>query len=186
MTGMTKTIMFSMVLSLTGLMAKPNVPMGDMKVKMAKMAGESSPFNHNEDFPKEYFLIPHNLPYLVGLSLHHPMSSTLGLSKEQIEKIGKIKADTLPQVLKEAKEIKTLELKLVEMIRNEAPMAELDATIEKIGTMKTALSKKHLRCIEAVRAVLSKEQRKKLFAYASAKPASKVTAMTKDHKDDAK
>lgn len=184
---MKKVIALSLVLGLvTGLMAKPNVPMGDMKAKMTKMAGESSPFNHNENFPKDYFLIPENLPFLVGLTLHHPMSSTLGLSKEQIEKIVKIKKDTVPEVLKSAKEIKTVELKLVEMIRNEAPITELDATVDKIAAMKAALTKKHLRCIKAVRAILSKEQRKKVFAYASAKPASKAESITKDHKADAK
>ena len=184
---MKKAIALSLVLGLvTGLMAKPNVPMGDMKAKMAKMAGESSPFNHNENFPKDYFLIPKNLPFLVGLTLHHPMSSTLGLSKEQIEKIAKIKKDTVPEVLKSAKEIKTLELKLVEMIRNEAPVTELDTTVDKIAAMKAALTKKHLRCIKAVRAVLSKEQRKKVFAYASAKPTSKAESTSKDHKADAK
>ena len=163
-----KAIALSLVIGLTtGLMAKPNLPMGNLKAKIAKMAGKSSPFNHNEVFPKDYLLIPKNLPYLVGLTLYHPMSSTLGLSKEQIGKIVKIKKVTVPEVLKTAKKIKTLELDLVKMIQKEAPIEELDAFVDKIAAMKKALTKKHLRCIRAVRAILSKEQRKKVFAYAS-------------------
>ena len=168
MTRIKKAMLLSLVLGVsTGLMAKPNIPIGNMKAKMVKMAGESSPFNHNEVFPKDYFLIPKNLPYLVGLTLHHPISSTLGLTKEQIEKIVKIKKDTVPKVLKSATEIKAMELKIIEMIRNGTPIKELDATVDKIATMQAALTKKHLRCIKAVRKILSKEQRKKVFAYAS-------------------
>ncbi len=59
--------------------------MEKVKEKMSKSCGEVSPFNKNENFPKDYFLIPKNLPFAIGITLHHPRSSELGLSKEQIE-----------------------------------------------------------------------------------------------------
>ena len=49
-----------------------------------------------DDFPKSYFLVHQNLPYLAGLSIHHPKSSILGLSKKQIEAIKEVKRKTVP------------------------------------------------------------------------------------------
>ena len=171
---MRKIITVSLVLGLaTALMAKPNVPIGDMKANLAKMAGEKSIFASHEVFPKDYFLIPKNLPFLAGLTLHHPMSSTLELTKEQIEKIQTIKGDTMPVVIKDALEIKALELKLHGLIDKEVKDEELNAAIDKIGALKIALTKKHLVCIKSIRDILTPPQRKKLEAYAGKKMKKK-------------
>ncbi len=167
---MRKIITISLALGLaTTLMAKPNIPMGDMKANLAKMAGEKGHFAQHEVFPKDYFLIPKNLPFLAGLTLHHPMSSTLELTKEQIEKIQIIKGDTMPVVIKDALAIKKLELGLHAMIDKEVETSELDAAIDKIGALKIALTKKHLVCIKSIRDILTPTQRKKLEAYAGKK-----------------
>lgn len=171
---MRKVIVTSLALA-TVLMAKPNVPIGDMKTKLAKMAGEKGVFAKYEVFPKDYFLISKNLPWLVGLTLHHPMSSTLGLSNEQIKKIKKIKATTIPTVIKAAKEIKTLELALSKMIDDGATDLQLNEAIDKIGALKIALTKKHLVCIKTTREILSEEQRKKVLVYAGKRMKAKAS-----------
>ncbi len=167
---MRKIITVSLVIGLaTALVAKPNLPMGDMKAKIAKMAGEKGVFTKHEVFPKDYFLIPKNLPFLAGLTLHHPMSSTLNLSDEQLQKIVAIKKNTVPLVLKAAKKIKALELELVDKTINETKASDMAADVDKIAALKAELTKMHLVCIESVRAILDEKQRKTLFSYATAK-----------------
>ncbi len=174
---MKNLLKITLALSLTTLlMADANIPIDKkaMKSKMAKIAGETSPFNKNENFPKEYFLIPKNLPYALGLVLHHPKSSTLGLSKEQIEKLVKMKKEKKPSILKNAKEIKELELSLVNMLEsNEGNITkvtkEMSDLVDKIAIKKAELTKAHLQCIIDVQNTLTKEQREKVEEYVKAK-----------------
>ena len=98
-------------------MADANVPSGDFSAKLNKIAGEQGQFYiGKEDFPKDYFLVPNSLPCLAGLSLHHPMSSTLNLSDEQIKAIQEIKKRTIPPLVKASQDIKSLDLKLAQNI----------------------------------------------------------------------
>ncbi len=168
----------------TVLFADANVPINHkaMHAMMAKAGGEAkSPFNKEENFPKEYFLIPKNLPFSIGLTLHHPKSSTLNLSKEQLEKLKKVKADTMPVVIEKAKEIKALELSLVKQLTQEHKKAsELDALVDEIAAKKTALTKAHIRCIETVRDTLTPEQQKIVKGYVA------TFSHKEEHKADAK
>ena len=98
---MNKILTISLALGLaTLLMAKPNIDNAGQHANLAKMAGEKGLFAQHEMFPKDYFLISKNLPFSIGLTLHHPESSTLELSKEQIDALLKIKGDTMPLVIK--------------------------------------------------------------------------------------
>jgi len=173
---MNKIITATLALGLTTLiMADANIPMDKkvMKAKMRQLAGEPSPFNKNENFPKEYFLIPKNLPYALGLVLHHPKSSTIGLSKEQIAKLLKMKKDKQPAILKEAKEIKKLEISLVEMLESDEGKRtevtkEMSELVDTIAQKKAELTKSHLQCVIDVQNILTKEQREKVGAYVNA------------------
>jgi len=153
----------------TSLMAAPNVPVGEMKAKLKKMAGKPGMFlQGKENFPKDYFLVHKNLPFLAGLSLHHPMSSTLNLSKEQIKQIQLIKKSTVPVVIKMSKDIKMLELTLAQNIAIDSNTAKSQYKIvDAISKLRTDLTKAHLKCINEVRAVLTKEQYQKLLKYAT-------------------
>ncbi len=94
------TLAFGLISS---LFAEPNIPLdkSELKTKMEKIAGVTSPFNRDENFPKDYFLVPKNLPFAIGITLHHPRSSELGLSKEQIEKILELKKSKMGAIVKE-------------------------------------------------------------------------------------
>ena len=170
---MKKIVTIALALGLTtALMADANIPMDKkaMKAKMTEIAGETSPFNKHENFPKEYFLIPKNLPFALGLVLHHPKSSTLNLSKEQTEKLVTMKKEKKPVILKSAKEIKDLELKLLSMLEtNEGNRTkvtdEMSKLVDTIATKKAELTKAHLQCIIDVQNTLTAEQRKKVKAY---------------------
>jgi len=173
---MKKTIIVTLALGLTSLlMAEANIPIDKqaMKAKVAKIAGEPSPFNKKENFPKEYFLIPKNLPFALGLVLHHPQSSTLGLSKEQIATLVKLKKDKKPSIVKSAKEIKSLELKLLDLLEtnegNQVKVSdEMSNLVDEIATKKANLTKAHLQCVIDVQNVLTKEQREKVSSYIKA------------------
>ncbi len=157
----------------TVLMAKPNIDNSEFKVNLSEMAGGKGIFAPNEVFPKDYFLISKNLPFSVGLTLHHPESSTLELTKGQIGKIQEIKGATMPTVIKSAKEIKALELALSDKMVKGAKAEDMGAEVDKIATLKAALTKAHLKCIESVREVLTEKQRKILLGYASKKMKQK-------------
>ena len=146
----------------TSLIAKPNIDPTKMKASLAQMAGEKGVFAQNEMFPKDYFLISKNLPFLVGLTLHHPMSSDLNLSKEQIEKIQMIKGKLMPSIITSAKEIKALEIELAQNMMKGKKASDMLTEVDKIGDLKIALTKEHLKCIESVLAVLTEDQKKKL------------------------
>lgn len=153
-------------------MADANIPMDKkaMNAKMTEMAGEVSKFNPHEHFPKDYFLIPKNLPFALGLVLHHPQSSTLGLSKEQIEKLVNIKKERKSSILKGAKEIKALELSLGKLLESDEGnrtkiTKEMSELVDEIAGKKAELTKAHLQCVIDVQNLLTKEQRKKVGEY---------------------
>jgi len=149
--------------------AEPVIPRDDFTKKLKEAAGKQGQFVVGKDiFPKSYFLVHQNLPFLAGLSLHHPKSSTLGLSQEQIKALQEIKKNTVPLVIKKAQEIKKLELELAQNVAIDTSTPESQYEIvDKIAKLRTELTKAHLKCINEVRAVLSKEQYKKLVVYAS-------------------
>ncbi|RLA72524.1 MAG: hypothetical protein DRG24_02745 [Epsilonproteobacteria bacterium] len=154
----------------TNTYAKPNLPppVEDM-VKLKKLAGGAGPFTAKESFPKSYFLIAQNLPYLIGLALYHPASSELNLSKKQIGTLLKLKKDLTPAIIEKAVKIKKLEIEVVEAIalKYKAPKAETQhAKIDKIAKLQAALTKSHLICIEKVKAILTEEQYEELLDYA--------------------
>jgi len=171
---MKKIVTVTLALGLiTALMADANIPIDKkaMKAKIEKIAGEQSKFNKNENFPKDYFLIPKNLPYALGLTLHHPESSTLGLSKEQIDKLVSIKKEKKPSIIKMAKEIKDMELNLLKLLETDEGSKskvsqEMSELVDNIAKKKAALTKNHLQCVIDVQNILTKEQREKVGKYA--------------------
>ena len=174
---MKKLITLTLALGLaTALMAEANIPIDQkaMKAKTAKIAGDTSKFNQNENFPKDYFLISKNLPYALGLTLHHPESSTLGLSKEQIAKLVTMKKEKKPSIVKMAKEIKTMELSLLSLLETDEGTLtevskEMSELVDNIAKKKAELTKGHLQCVIEVQNVLTKEQREKVGTYAGNK-----------------
>jgi len=166
------TTLLSVVLSST-LMAKPNMektPEGMQK--LAKMAGDMGPYfrGKKEIFPKDYFLVSQNLPYLVGTALFHPKSDTLKLSKEQLAKFVNMKKTIVPVSAKLAKEVKALELELAKgsVIENKNPKS-LHDLVDKIAAIKSDMTKAHLDCIHTVQGLLSAEQFNTLIKLASHK-----------------
>ncbi|KIM02515.1 MAG: hypothetical protein KU28_12215 [Sulfurovum sp. PC08-66] len=169
-TNVTK-IIGAIIMATTVANAQPNIDPAQFKGKISEAAGKVGQFAiKGEDFPKDYFLVSSNLPFLVGLSLHHPQSSTLKLSKEQLEAIDKIKNQTVPEVLKVSKKIKNLELQIAQSIAIDSQTPESQyATLEEIAQLRLSLSKEHLKCIKDVRAILTKEQYEILLGYGSNK-----------------
>lgn len=172
-----RKLFFSLVAAtalVSTISAEPNVSIGEHKAKLQKAAGKIGKFARSEIFPKDYFLVHQNLPFLAGLSLHHPKSSRLGLSQKQIDAIMEIKKRTVPEVLKVSKKIKKMELELAENIAVESNSAESQyALVDKIGKLRIELTKAHLICINEVRAVLGEEQYEKLLSYATKLKQSK-------------
>lgn len=165
-----KTIIVSSLLVFTtSVYAKANLPAPvEDFVKLEKMAGDSGPFAVKENFPKGYFLIPQNLPFLIGLALYHPASSNLELTKEQIDALVSYKNQATPKLAKLALKIKKLELEIVDNIAikyNNAKASDFYEKVNHIAKLKADLTKAHLRCIEKVKTILTKEQYEELLDY---------------------
>jgi len=159
----------STLLFTTSMFAKPNLPppIQDV-VKLEKMAGDIGPFVTKENFPKGYFLIPKNLPFLIGLALYHPNSSNLQLSKKQIDTLVKYKNEATPKLASTALKIKKLELEIVQgmaLKHNKAKASDFFAKVNEVAKLRTQLTKAHLKCIEFVKSVLNDEQYEELLDY---------------------
>jgi len=171
-----KTVALLTTLSLalsSFLLASPNMQKGEGAKKLAQMAGEKSPYYRakKEAFPKDYFLINQNLPFLVGVSLFHPQSDQLKLSKEQLDKLVVMKNTTVPAAAKVAKQIKAMELELAKaMIEEHKDPKSQYELVEKIAKLRTDLTKAHLQCIHDIQSVLSPEQFQILIKLATMKP----------------
>ena len=75
-------------------------------------ATEPGPYASYDRWPKDYFLVPQNLPFFVGFSLYKPGREAIGFSKEQLAAIHEIRNTTVPAVLEMAGPIKKKELEL--------------------------------------------------------------------------
>ena len=158
-------------------MADANLEKGEGAKKLAKMAGEKSPYYRSakESFPKDYFLVSQNLPFLVGISLFHPNSDTLKLDKKQLEAIIKSKNTTVPVAVKMAKQIKAMELELaVASLDEKKDPKSLNELVEKISKARTDLTKAHLACIHNIQQILSDEQYATLLKLASTPAQTKA------------
>jgi hypothetical protein len=158
-----KKLALILVLALSStLMAKPNMqknPEG-MK-KLQAMAGEVGPYfrGKKEVFPKDYFLVSKNLPFLVGAALFHPDGDKLNLTKEQLQKFQEMKKTIVPKSAKMAKEVKAMELELAKAIVVEKKSPEsLYPLVDKIAKAKADMTKAHLKCIHDVEQLLSPKQ----------------------------
>jgi len=175
-------LLTTLTLTLTStLFAQPNMEMGDGAKKIAQMAGEKSPFYRakKEAFPKDYFMVNQNLPFLVGVSLFHPQSDTLKLSKEQLEKLITMKNTTVPAAAKIAKKIKSMEFELAKAMieKHKEPKSQFEL-VEKISKLRTNLTKAHLQCIYDIQNILTKEQFKTLITLATLKPKKQQKVVT--------
>ena len=137
-------------------------------VKLEKMAGDTGPFVNKENFPKGYFLIPNNLPFLIGLALYHPSSSNLELTQEQVDALVKYKNAATPKLAKMALKIKTLELEIVSGIAlkyDGSKASDYFAKVDEIASLRADLTKAHLKCIVHVKKILTQEQYEELLDY---------------------
>ena len=162
---MTKKVLLATVITLalsTTLTAKPNMEKSpEGAKKLAALAGDMGPYfrGEKEVFPKDYFLVSQNLPFLVGSALFHPQSDTLNLTKEQLQKLAEMKKTIVPVSAKLAKEVKTLELELANgIIVEKKNPKELAPLVDKIAKIKSAMTKAHLDCIHTLQGFLSNEQ----------------------------
>jgi len=166
------TTLVSIALSST-LVAKPNMEKSPEGIKkLAAMAGDKGPYYRakKEVFPKDYFLVSQNLPFLVGAALFHPQSDTLNLSKEQLQKFAHMKKTIVPVSAKLAKEVKAMELQLAKSIVEDDKSPEsLNELVDKIAKTKADMTKAHLKCIADVKKILSKEQFQTLIKLVSNK-----------------
>ncbi len=170
------------------LVAQPNMQKNsDGMKKLVQMAGEKSPYYRakKEVFPKDYFLVSQNLPFLVGVALFHPQCDELNLTKEQISKLSEMKKTIVPASAKNAQEIKKMELELAKAILEDKKTSESQyELVDKIAKAKADMTKAHLKCINSVQNLLSDKQFKTLLKLASQKGKAKKNNTISSKKDN--
>jgi hypothetical protein len=75
-----------------------------------------------------------------------------------------IKGQLMPSIITSAKEIKSLEIALAQNMMEGKKASDMLTAVDKIGALKIALTKEHLKCIESVLAILTEDQKKKLLS----------------------
>lgn len=163
-------MLFIFAISLSVGVSAEDISKKNISSKQNNILKTQGPFAVNDEFPQSYFLIPKNLPFMVGLTLFHPMNAFLDLSDEQVAQINKIKNKTSPIVTTKAKAIKAKELFLANAFIEGASVSDMEKLVDEISILRTNLTKNHLICIEKVRSILTPEQFKTLQGYASSKP----------------
>ncbi|PIE03816.1 MAG: hypothetical protein CSA81_00350 [Acidobacteria bacterium] len=124
--------------------------------QLKEAATEIGPYAAYDRWPKDYFLIPQNLPFMVGLSLYKPGHETIGYSEQQKAEIHKIRSETVPQVIKIAKKIKKMELDLAnKLVVEKVPPKDLYYLVDKIAALRAKLTKAHLDCIYSIQQVVT-------------------------------
>ncbi len=119
-------------------------------------ATAKGPYAAYDRWPKDYFLIPQNLPFMVGLSLYKPGHEIIGYSEQQKAEIHKIRSRTVPQVLEIANKIKAMELDLAnKLVIEKVPPKDLYHMVDEIAALRAKLTKAHLDCIYSVQQVVT-------------------------------
>ncbi len=161
-------------LSLTVLLFLANIAAAEQQLNakqhMQQLKGaatEIGPYAAYDRWPKDYFLIPQNLPFMVGLSLYKPGHETIGYSEQQQAEIHKIRAATVPEVLKLASKIKAMELDLAnKLVIERVPPKDLYPLVDEIAALRAKLTKAHLDCIYSVQQVADDAQYARLVELA--------------------
>ncbi len=119
-------------------------------------ATEKGPYAAYDRWPKDYFLIPQNLPFMVGLSLYKPGHETIGYTDQQKAKIHTIRSTTVPPVLEIANKVKAMELELAnKLVVERVPPKNLYHLVDEIAALRAKLTKAHLDCIYSVQQVVT-------------------------------
>ncbi len=165
------TLILATALTMGTAMAAPNLKMDQLGMdKLAEMAGDKSPYYRaeKESFPKDYFLVSQNLPFLVGASLYKPTSDTLKLDEKQLAAIIKLRDKTVPAAAKASKVIKAMEMDLAKgALEDKKSPEEQSQLIDKIAKARATLTGAHLQCIHDIQGILSAEQYTQLLKVAA-------------------
>lgn len=105
------------------------------------------------------FLIQGKLPHLTMIVKMMWDDKDLALTKEQKQKLLKIRKTTISGVQKLQKEIMALESKIVQASNNGANPASLKKDVYKLANLRAKATMIHLQCIFNTRKVLTQDQR---------------------------
>lgn len=135
-----------------------------------KSATEENPFYKEEKFPGDYFLIHTNLPHFMKIFRMYKDDKTLGLSKEQIQKLSAVQEDVIANAIPWANSIKAKELEVMQLSVHQGKNSQdLKNLLEEIAALRVKMSQKHVDCINAFYTTLSREQYKVLLEIAKGK-----------------
>ena len=126
-----------------------------------------NPFLRKDHFPGGYFLVPDSLPHFMGLYMKEGGMYKIDPSVEQEEAIEGLFNRMTAQIMATAKEIKSVETKMMNLVVYEGKSAqELVTELDKISRQRRELTELQIECINIFRKTLSRQQYDKIIELA--------------------
>lgn len=105
------------------------------------------------------------LPHMTKILIQNWDKATLGLTKEQKDKLMDIRVDTMSTVGKIKKQVKVLEADIIEALVDGEDPKSVDTKVDEVAKLKAQATKVHLKCISNTINILNDEQMEFLFPF---------------------
>ena len=139
-----------------GMMGK-----GNRQAMMAKMKGKNGKISP--------FLIKKGLPHFTKIIKKNWDNPELNLSKEQKQKLLKVRKETLAGVMQYKKMVNMIQPKLISFVMEGDDPKSLQRFVNKLSSVKSEATMVHLNCIYNTRKILTPEQYEVLLKLAKHK-----------------
>lgn len=107
---------------------------------------------------KSPFLIKHGLPHLTKMIMPYMNDAAFNLTDTQKQELALVRIATMNSIMEAKSQVITLRKEIVEASAAGIPAAQLKEGVAKLALFQAAATMTHLKCIEATKAILTKDQ----------------------------
>jgi len=104
------------------------------------------------------FLIQHGLPHLTKMIMPYMNDPEFNLTDAQKAKLLNVRKNTMPVVMKAKLAVKQLRSEIVKASTAGVPSKQLEEKVAKLALIQAEATMAHLKCIEATKEILTKDQ----------------------------
>ena len=141
--------------------------MGMMKNKCQCKMGQGMSQNANKKAMKQKmmkmkmnspFLIKHGLPHLTKMIMPYMNDPAFNLTSEQKFQLAKVRKTTMTAIMEAKPKVMALRKEIVKSSQAGVPAEKLKDKVAELALLEGAATMAHLKCIEATKAILTKDQ----------------------------
>jgi len=104
------------------------------------------------------FLIKHGLPHMNKFVMKYMNDPSFALTNDQKEKLLKVREETMNSISTIKPKVATLRKEIVEASKSGTKASELKSRVERLASLEVKATMIHLKCIESIKAILTKDQ----------------------------